>query len=89
VRAHALQEEFIEGGYLYIAMGYCEGGDLYRRLRGLQGNLLPEWQVIEWAIQVRNPAIICKQRPTMFHSVLLASLVVHLQLRLMPETHAN
>lgn len=39
-------------GYLCIAMGYCEGGDLYHRLRQQNGVLLPERQVGEWFVQI-------------------------------------
>ncbi|XP_034543563.1 serine/threonine-protein kinase Nek4 isoform X2 [Notolabrus celidotus] len=37
---------------LYIAMGYCEGGDLYHRLKQQKGELLPERQVVEWFVQI-------------------------------------
>ncbi|CAF96802.1 unnamed protein product [Tetraodon nigroviridis] len=33
---------------LYIVMGFCEGGDLYHRLKQQKGELLPERQVVEW-----------------------------------------
>ncbi|XP_042195379.1 serine/threonine-protein kinase Nek4 isoform X2 [Callorhinchus milii] len=39
-------------GHLYIVMGYCEGGDLYHRLKEQKGNLLPESQVVEWFVQI-------------------------------------
>ncbi|XP_012693939.2 serine/threonine-protein kinase Nek4 isoform X1 [Clupea harengus] len=37
---------------LYIVMGYCEGGDLYHRLKQQKGELLPERQVVEWFVQI-------------------------------------
>lgn len=37
---------------LYIVMGFCEGGDLYHRLKQQKGDLLPERQVVEWFVQV-------------------------------------
>ncbi|XP_016107395.1 serine/threonine-protein kinase Nek4 isoform X2 [Sinocyclocheilus grahami] len=37
---------------LYIVMGFCEGGDLYRRLKQQKGELLPERQVVEWFVQI-------------------------------------
>lgn len=37
---------------LYIVMGFCEGGDLYHRLKQQKGELLPERQVVEWFVQV-------------------------------------
>ncbi|XP_043934816.1 serine/threonine-protein kinase Nek4 [Protopterus annectens] len=41
-----------EDGILYIVMGFCEGGDLYHRLKEQQGQLLPESQVVEWFVQI-------------------------------------
>ncbi|XP_053172099.1 serine/threonine-protein kinase Nek4 [Scomber japonicus] len=37
---------------LYIVMGFCEGGDLYHRLKQQKGDLLPEKQVVEWFVQI-------------------------------------
>ncbi|XP_015202669.1 serine/threonine-protein kinase Nek4 isoform X1 [Lepisosteus oculatus] len=37
---------------LYIAMGFCEGGDLYHRLKEQKGRLLTERQVVEWFVQI-------------------------------------
>ncbi|XP_066554004.1 serine/threonine-protein kinase Nek4 isoform X2 [Amia ocellicauda] len=37
---------------LYIAMGFCEGGDLYHRLKEQKGKLLTERQVVEWFVQI-------------------------------------
>ncbi|XP_036734098.1 serine/threonine-protein kinase Nek4 isoform X4 [Manis pentadactyla] len=39
-------------GLLYIVMGFCEGGDLYRKLKEQQGRLLPESRVVEWFVQI-------------------------------------
>ncbi|XP_023378086.1 serine/threonine-protein kinase Nek4 [Pteropus vampyrus] len=39
-------------GRLYIVMGFCEGGDLYRKLKEQKGQLLPESQVVEWFVQI-------------------------------------
>ncbi|XP_075403622.1 serine/threonine-protein kinase Nek4 isoform X2 [Tenrec ecaudatus] len=39
-------------GLLYIVMGFCEGGDLYRKLKEQRGQLLPESQVVEWFVQI-------------------------------------
>ncbi|NXL87635.1 NEK4 kinase, partial [Alectura lathami] len=41
-----------EDGLLYIVMGFCEGGDLYHRLKEQKGKLLPESQVVEWFVQI-------------------------------------
>uniref|UniRef100_A0A3Q3KKZ9 non-specific serine/threonine protein kinase n=1 Tax=Monopterus albus TaxID=43700 RepID=A0A3Q3KKZ9_MONAL len=47
-------KESWEGGdcQLYIVMGFCEGGDLYHRLKQQKGELLPERQVVEWFVQI-------------------------------------
>ncbi|KAK3512983.1 hypothetical protein QTP70_034003 [Hemibagrus guttatus] len=37
---------------IYIVMGFCEGGDLYHRLKQQKGELLPERQVVEWFVQI-------------------------------------
>jgi NIMA (never in mitosis gene a)-related kinase len=39
-------------GILYIAMGFCEGGDLYNRLKEQKGAPLEERQVVEWFVQI-------------------------------------
>ncbi|XP_053456108.1 serine/threonine-protein kinase Nek4 isoform X3 [Nycticebus coucang] len=39
-------------GLLYIVMGFCEGGDLYQKLKEQKGQLLPESQVVEWFVQI-------------------------------------
>ncbi|NWU97452.1 NEK4 kinase, partial [Upupa epops] len=41
-----------EDGLLYIVMGFCEGGDLYHKLKEQKGRLLPESQVVEWFVQI-------------------------------------
>uniref|UniRef100_A0ABM5FKF1 non-specific serine/threonine protein kinase n=1 Tax=Pogona vitticeps TaxID=103695 RepID=A0ABM5FKF1_9SAUR len=41
-----------EDGMLYIVMGFCEGGDLYHKLKEQKGQLLPESQVVEWFVQI-------------------------------------
>ncbi|KAJ8259781.1 hypothetical protein GJAV_G00173390 [Gymnothorax javanicus] len=37
---------------LHIVMGFCEGGDLYQRLKRQKGELIPERQVVEWFVQI-------------------------------------
>lgn len=39
-------------GYLYIAMGYCERGDLYTRLKEQKSIPLEERHVVEWFVQI-------------------------------------
>ncbi|XP_023661235.1 serine/threonine-protein kinase Nek4 isoform X2 [Paramormyrops kingsleyae] len=41
-----------EDCHLYIVMGYCEGGDLYHKLKQQKGELLLERQVVEWFVQI-------------------------------------
>ncbi|KAG8556792.1 hypothetical protein GDO81_018208 [Engystomops pustulosus] len=41
-----------EDGLLYIVMGFCEGGDLYHKLKEQKSKLLPESQVVEWFVQI-------------------------------------
>ncbi|XP_066051533.1 serine/threonine-protein kinase Nek4 isoform X2 [Chamaea fasciata] len=41
-----------DDGHLYIVMGFCEGGDLYHKLKEQKGQLLPENQVVEWFVQI-------------------------------------
>ena len=41
-----------EDGYLYIVMGFCDGGDLYCRLKDQKGTALMEKQVVEWFVQI-------------------------------------
>ncbi|NXB77967.1 NEK4 kinase, partial [Donacobius atricapilla] len=41
-----------DDGHLYIVMGFCEGGDLYHKLKEQMGKLLPENQVVEWFVQI-------------------------------------
>ncbi|XP_074861061.1 serine/threonine-protein kinase Nek4 isoform X2 [Carettochelys insculpta] len=41
-----------EDGLLYIVMGFCEGGDLYHKLKERKGVLFPENQVVEWFVQI-------------------------------------
>ncbi|NXF06828.1 NEK4 kinase, partial [Smithornis capensis] len=41
-----------QDGHLYIAMAFCEGGDLYHKLKEQKGKLLPENQVVEWFVQI-------------------------------------
>ncbi|XP_078399469.1 serine/threonine-protein kinase Nek4 isoform X2 [Cetorhinus maximus] len=41
-----------DDGLLYIVMGYCEGGDLYHKLKEQKGKLLPESQIVEWFVQI-------------------------------------
>lgn len=46
-------------GMLYIAMQYCEGGDLYTRLKEQKGVPLEERQVVEWFVQITMALQVC------------------------------
>lgn len=46
---------------LYIVMGFCEGGDLYHRLKQQKGELLPERQVVEWFVQIAMALQVCSE----------------------------
>ena len=41
-------------GHLAIIMGYCEGGDLYTKLKkqAKQNEFLTETQIVEWFVQI-------------------------------------
>ncbi|XP_059151041.1 serine/threonine-protein kinase Nek4-like isoform X2 [Physella acuta] len=41
-----------DNGFLFIAMQYCEGGDLYARLKEQKSVPLEERQVVEWFVQI-------------------------------------
>ncbi|XP_075431111.1 serine/threonine-protein kinase Nek4 isoform X2 [Ascaphus truei] len=41
-----------EDGLLYIVMGFCEGGDLYHKLKEQKSKLLVESQVVDWFVQI-------------------------------------
>lgn len=39
-------------GLLYIVMDFCEGGDLYHKLKEQSGTFLEETQLVEWFVQI-------------------------------------
>lgn len=43
-----------ESGFLYIVMNFCEGGDLYTKLKAYskEGKVLEETQIVEWFVQI-------------------------------------
>ena len=43
-----------EEGFLHIVMNFCEGGDLYTKLKAQskEGKILEETQVVEWFVQI-------------------------------------
>lgn len=48
----AYKDSFETDGYLWIAMSFCEGGDLYNTLKSRKGELLDERQIVEWFVQI-------------------------------------
>ncbi|KAJ8302334.1 hypothetical protein KUTeg_021321 [Tegillarca granosa] len=46
------KQSFEKDGTLFIAMQYCEGGDLYTKLKERKGQNLEERQVVEWFVQI-------------------------------------
>ncbi len=46
------KDSFEVGGILHIVMLYCEGGDLYSKIKERNGQLLEETQVVEWFVQI-------------------------------------
>jgi len=43
---------FEERGKLFIAMDYCDGGDLHGRMERQRGVAFPEDQIIDWFVQI-------------------------------------
>ena len=41
-----------DDGFLYIVMAFCEGGDMYSRLKAQKGTYLEERQIVEWFVQI-------------------------------------
>ncbi len=48
----AYRDSFEDDGFLYIVMGYCEGGDLYTRLKEQNCISLDEKLLVQWFIQI-------------------------------------
>ena len=48
-----------DNGLLYIAMGFCEGGDLYTKLKEQKGKALEERQIVEWYVQISMALQVC------------------------------
>lgn len=46
------KQSFEKDGTLFIAMQYCEGGDLYTKLKERKGQNMEERQVVEWFVQI-------------------------------------
>lgn len=48
----AYKDSFETDGFLWIGMGFCEGGDVYNHLKVRKGELLEERQIVEWFVQI-------------------------------------
>ncbi|XP_063400263.1 serine/threonine-protein kinase Nek4-like isoform X2 [Mytilus trossulus] len=48
----AYKDSFERDGQLHIAMQFCEGGDVYTKLKEQKQTLLEERQVVEWFVQI-------------------------------------
>ena len=46
------KESFQVDGYLHIVMLYCDGGDLYTKIKEQSGKYLEETQIVEWFVQI-------------------------------------
>ena len=40
-------------------MGFCEGGDLYTKLKEQKGKALEERQIVEWYVQISMALQVC------------------------------
>lgn len=46
------KESFQGEGYLHIVMLYCDGGDLYTKIKEQNGKFIEESQIVEWFVQI-------------------------------------
>ncbi|CAK6983996.1 serine/threonine-protein kinase Nek1-like, partial [Scomber scombrus] len=46
------KESFEERSCLCIVMDYCEGGDLYKKIKSQKGKLFSEEQIMDWFVQI-------------------------------------
>jgi NIMA (never in mitosis gene a)-related kinase len=46
------KESFQVDGFLHIVMLYCDGGDLYSKIKEQNGKYLEETQIVEWFVQI-------------------------------------
>jgi serine/threonine protein kinase len=46
------KESFQVDGFLHIVMLYCDGGDLYTKIKEQNGRYIEETQVVEWFVQI-------------------------------------
>lgn len=45
-------QSFEENNNLYIVTDYCDGGDLYSKIRSRNGIFFPEDQILDWFVQI-------------------------------------
>lgn len=48
----AYKESFQADGYLNIVMLFCDGGDLYTKIKEQNGVFIEETQIVEWFVQI-------------------------------------
>jgi NIMA (never in mitosis gene a)-related kinase 1/4/5 len=46
------KDSFQADGFLHIVMLYCEGGDLYTKIKEQNGKYFEELQIVEWFVQI-------------------------------------
>jgi NIMA (never in mitosis gene a)-related kinase len=46
------KDSFESNGFLFIVMLYCEGGDLYTKIKNRNNEHLEETQIVEWFVQI-------------------------------------
>ena len=46
------KESFHTDGYLHIVMLFCEGGDLYTKIKEQNSKFIEEAQIVEWFVQI-------------------------------------
>ena len=46
------KDSFQANGHLYIVMLFCEGGDLYTKIKQQNSVFIEETQVVEWFVQI-------------------------------------
>ena len=52
IKKVSYKESFQINGYLHIVMLYCDGGDLYTKIKEQNGRFLEETQIVEWFVQI-------------------------------------
>jgi non-specific serine/threonine protein kinase/NIMA (never in mitosis gene a)-related kinase len=49
----AYKDSFVDREqYLNMVMTYCDGGDMYTRIKNSKGKNFPEQQILDWLVQM-------------------------------------